>query len=265
VDQNMVRAAINNLATVGLLTIDPASPVRTVRMHASVRAAVRAWTPQADLEQAALAAADAVTETWPEADGSPQLEQALRDCTAALRANDGEVLWKTEAHPLLFRAGMSLESSRLSEAAIAYWQAMVATSTRLLGAGHANAVVARDRLAAAYEASGHSAEAISVFAAALADRERNQGPEHHETIAARGYLAHAYTSAGRPADAVTLYERTAADSERLLGPGHAVTLDSRARLAEAYATAGQLREAVTSYEQLLADTERLLGPGHPTT
>jgi len=264
-DQNMIRAAINNLAAVGLITIDPGSPVRTVQMHASVQAAVRSYLPQADLEQVALAAADALLETWPEGEAGPQLDQALRDCTTALRANDGAVLWKTEAHPLLFRAGLSLETSKLADAAITYWQSMLATSIRLLGPAHANAVVARDRLAAAYESAGRSGEAISVFQTALADREQNQGPEHPETIAAQGPLAHAYQSAGRPADAVGLYERTVADSERLLGSGHPVTLGSRASLADAYQMAGQLGEAVSGYQMLLGDAERVLGAGHPTT
>ena len=264
-DQNMVRAAINNLAAVGLVTIDPASPVRTVQMHSSVQAAVRAYLPASDLEQVALAAADALLETWPEGDGGLQLDQALRDCTATLRANDGGMLWKAEAHPLLFRAGLSLENSRLADAAITYWQSMLATSTRLLGPAHANAVVARDRLAAAYESAGRSSEAISVFQAVLADRERNQGPEHAETIAARGHLAHAYQSGGRPADAVALYERTVADSERLLGPGHPVTLGSRASLADGYTAAGRAKEALAAYELLLADAERQLGAGHPAT
>jgi len=264
-DQNMVRAAINNLAAVGLVTIDPGSAVRTVQMHASVQAAVRTWLPQADLEQVVLAAADALLETWPEGGAGPQLDQALRDCAAALRADDGGMLWKAEAHPLLFRAGLSLENSRLTDAAIAYWQSMMATSTRLLGPAHANAVVARDRLAAAYESAGLSSEAISVFQTALADRERNQGPEHAETIAARGQLAHAYQSADRPGDAVALYERTVADSERLLSAGHPVTLGSRASLAEAYLTAGRPKEAISAYELLLAGAERLLGAGHPTT
>jgi len=173
-DQNMVRAAINNLAQAGLVTIDPVSPVRTVQMHASVQAAVRAYLPAADLEQVVLAAADALLETWPDGDGTgtgavaqgpfqqAQLEQALRDCAATLRTSDGGLLWKPEAHPLLFRAGLSLEHSRLSEAAITYWKSMVATSTRLLGPAHANAVVARDRLAAAYEAGAPEAELMAV-------------------------------------------------------------------------------------------------------
>ena len=276
-DQNMVRAAINNLAQAGLVTIDPVSPVRTVQMHASVQAAVRAYLPAADLEQVVLAAADALLETWPDGDDAgtgattqdpfqqTQLEQALRDCAATLRASDGGLLWKPEAHPLLFRAGLSLEHSRLSEAAITYWKSMVATSTRLLGPAHANAVVARDRLAAAYEAAGKSADAIAVFRTALAEREQHQGAEHPETIAARAHLAHAYQSAGRPADAIDLYERTVADSARLLGAAHPVTLGARASLAETYQASGEPREAIAAYEALLADAEHHLGVGHPTT
>jgi len=274
-DQNMVRAAINNLAQAGLVTIDPSSPVRTVQMHASVQAAVRAYLPAADLEQVVLATADALLETWPDGDGAAergashpaqaQLEQALRDCAATLRTSDGGLLWKPEAHPLLFRAGLSLEHSRLSDAAITYWKSMVATSTRLLGPAHANAVVARDRLAAAYEAAGKSADAIAVFQTALADRERNQGPDHAETIAARGHLAHAYQSAGRPADAIALYERTVDDSARLLGTAHPVTLDARASLAETYQASGDPRDAIAAYEALLAAAQHHLGVGHPTT
>src|SRR5215475_2152963 len=276
-DQNMVRAAINNLAQTGLVTIDPASPVRTVQMHASVQAALRAYLPVADLEQVVLAAADALLETWPDGDSAAgsqsaqaqsqqaQLEQALRDCAATLRTSDGGLLWKPEAHPLLFRAGLSLEHSRLSDAAITYWKSMVATSTRLLGPGHANAVVARDRLAAAYEAAGKSADAIAVFQTALTEREKHQGAEHPETIAARAHLAHAYQSGGRPADAISLYERTVADSVRLLGQAHPVTLDARASLAEAYQASGNPRDAITVYEALLADAEHHLGVGHPTT
>jgi tetratricopeptide (TPR) repeat protein len=270
-DQNMVRAAINNLAQAGLVTIDPVSPVRTVQMHASTQAAVRAYLPAADLEQVVLAAADALLETWPDGDAAEgqvaqaQLEQALRDCAATLRTSDGGLLWKPEAHPLLFRAGLSLEHSRLSEAAIAYWKSMVATSIRLLGNGHANAVVARDRLAAAYEAAGKSADAILVFQTALNEREQYQGAEHPETIAARAHLAHAFQSAGRPADAIALYERTVADSVRLLGQAHPVTLDAKASLAETYQASGSPREAVAAYEALLSDAEHHLGVGHPTT
>ena len=89
-DQNLARAAITNLARVGLVGIDPVSAVRTVRMHTSVQAAVRAYLPPADTEQVMVAAADALVQAWPEPAGGQAgpaaLDQALRDCAANLRA-----------------------------------------------------------------------------------------------------------------------------------------------------------------------------------
>src|SRR6185312_5464372 len=283
-DQTMVRAAINNLAQAGLITIDPVSPVRTVQMHASVQAAVRAYLPAADLEQVVLAAADALLQTWPDGDGAghrvagdgqgqaaqapfqqAQFEQALRDCTATLRTSDGGLLWKPEAHPLLFRAGLSLEQSRLSEAAITYWKSMVATSTRLLGLAHANAVVARDRLAAAYEAAGRSADAIAVFQTALNEREQHQGAEHPETIAARASLAETYQASGDPREAIAAYEALLAEAEHHLGVGHPTTLGARASLGAAYAAGGRAKDAIGQYQRALSDQERMHGPDHPDT
>ena len=311
-DQALVRAAMTNLARAGLVSIDPASAARTVRVHPSVQAAVRAYLPAADYEQAVLAAAEALLQAWPEADGSQDprerahleqahleqahleqapLRQALRDCTAALWAADSpaphpatgqharpepggaylgaptqqSVLWTPEAHPVLLRNGLSLEADGLAESAVTYWQAMLVTGTRLLGDGHANAVTARDRLAAAYESAGRSGDAITMFSTALADRERDQGTDHPDTIAARGRLAHAYASAGRPAEAVALYEQMAGDAGRHLGPGHRVTLAARAHLAGAYQAAARGKEALGAYQVLLADAERLLGPRHQDT
>jgi tetratricopeptide (TPR) repeat protein len=296
-DQNLARTAITNLAQAGLVSIDPTNAIRTVRMHRCVQAAVRAYLPPADTAQVLVAAADALVQTWPEPghgqDGAMELDQALRDCAVSLRAagepgdapsrnagprnagprNEGpgpdaapahDALWRPEAHPLLFRLGRSLEDNRLGDSAMAYWQFMVAATTRRLGPVHADSLTAKERLAVAYESAGRFGDAIAMFAGALGDRERNHGPEHPETIAARGRLAHAYAGAGLPAEAVALYEHMVADSSRQLGLGHPVTLTARAGLADAYAEAGRTRESLTAFQMLSVDTDRLLGPRHPT-
>jgi tetratricopeptide (TPR) repeat protein len=292
-DQNLARTAITNLARAGLVSIDPANAIRTVRMHRCVQAAVRAYLPPADTDQVLVAAADALVQTWPEPgtarDGELELDQALRDCAVSLATAGasgdealgreagsgagsgagtgvgGDALWRPEAHPLLFRLGRSLEDTRLDDSAMAYWQFMVTATTRRLGPVHADSLGAKERLAVAYEAAGRSGDAIAMFAGALGDRERSQGPEHPETIAARGRLAHAYAGAGLPAEAVALYEQMVTDASRQLGLGHPVTLAARAGLADAYAGAGRTRESLTIYQMLSVDTERLLGPRHPTT
>lgn len=283
VGQNMARAAITALATAGLINVDPESLVRTVRMHPGVRTAVRVFVSPAGLSRAILAAADALIQTWPEAGRRrTPLDQALRDCAASLdaaaesvpqttadpqRDHPGPVnpLWQPEAHPLLFRRGLSLEDSGLTSSAISYWQRLVATSTRRLGSGHASTAAARDRLAAAYESAGRCGEAITLFQNALADRKRNQGTDAPDTIAARGRLAHAYVSAGQPAVAIPLYEQVAGDSSRQFGPAHLATLTVRAQLADAYAAADRDRPAMAAYASLVTDAERMLGAGHPVT
>ena len=83
-DQNLMMAALTNLARAGLVSIDPSTSARTVRMHPSVQTAVLAYLPAAELEQVVVAAADALTQAWPRTGGGHDLEQALRDCTAAL-------------------------------------------------------------------------------------------------------------------------------------------------------------------------------------
>jgi tetratricopeptide (TPR) repeat protein len=264
-DVNQVLSAVRNLARLGLVTIDPDSAVRTVRTHASSWPAVRAYLPGAELDQLIGAAAGGLLHAWPDRDPPLLLEQALRDCTARLREVAGERLWNPEGHPVLFRAGQSLDRARLGGPATAYWQTMTDVSSRSLGAGHAQAVLSRGNLAAAYEAAGRLGDAITVLRGLLAEREAKLGPRHPATLAVRASLAHAYLSAGRTKDAIRLYEQTLADQERVLGAGHADTLAARANLAAAYQAAGRTKDAIKALERTLADRERGQGPDHPDT
>jgi tetratricopeptide (TPR) repeat protein len=271
-DQNLIRSAFATLESLGLVSLDKTSAARTIWMHSAVQAAVRAYLPRSGVEQVVMAAATALLDAWPQPGAgagagalAAQLEQALRDCAASLRAYAGDLLWKPDAHSLLLRAGVSLEDSLLANSGIDYWQAIASTCAHLLGPGHQQAVLARDRLAAAYEKAGRMAEAMSVFEAALADRERNLGVDHPETLTARVSLAHSYEAAGLQAQAIGLYEETLAVADPLLGSGHRDTLAIRASLAAVYQTAGRRSDAIRLYERTLAESDRSLGATHRDT
>jgi tetratricopeptide (TPR) repeat protein len=267
--QPLVRSAYANLERLGLLSVDSSSAVRTVWLHAAVRSAVRAYLAPGHVEQVIAAAAAALLEAWPEPgapDSSPPLSQALRDCAAALRDYGRELLWKPDAHPLLLRAGASLtETPALADSAIGYWQAFGAVSGQLLGYGHAQTVLARERLAAAYAASERLAEALPVFEARLADHEAVLGPQHPDTVTARLDAAASLHAAGREPEAIALYEQALAVRERLLGPAHRESLAVRFKLAAAYEAAGRPGDSIREYERALGDAERSLGPAHPDT
>jgi tetratricopeptide (TPR) repeat protein len=268
-EQSMVRSAYTNLDRLGLLSLDNNSAARTVWLHPTVRSAVRAYLAAGNMEQVVSAAAAALLEAWPEpgAPGhSPQLSQALRDCAAALRAFAGDLLWKPDAHPVLLRAGTSLtEPPALADSAIGYWQALGTASSQLLGYGHAQSALARDRLADAYAVAGRLAEALPVFEATLADREAALGPQHPDTVTARLNTARSLRAADREPEAIALYEQVLAVRERMFGPGHPDTLAVRTQLAEAYEAAGRRGDSIKLYERALADAERELGAAHADT
>jgi tetratricopeptide (TPR) repeat protein len=265
VDEGQARSAVHNLARVGLVSIDTASATRTVRVPTLVQALTQQALPADEFGQAGQAAADALLQTWPQHGGSPSFEQALRDCTARLREVTGAQLWSSRCHPVLLRAGDSLVSAGLADSAIAYWRAMADTCAAALGSAHPDTILARDRLAAAYEAIGRYSEAIAVYERALADSERGLGPEHPDTLNARSSLARAYRMTGRAGDAIRLAERMLADSERAQGPRNPDTMAARSDLAQAYLSAGLRDEATTVLERALAGQEQELGPDHPDT
>jgi tetratricopeptide (TPR) repeat protein len=255
--------ALNNLARLGLVTIDPASAVRTVRMHALVQAAAQRFLRPAALEPAAIAAADGLLQAWPRRDRDPLLAQALRDCAASLHRSAAQPLWEPSAHPLLFRVGRSLDEAGLTGPAIAYWQSVTDTSSRLLGHGHAQTFRARDNLAAAFEAAGRAEDAIGAYQPGLFEREQMLGSGHPDTLVALSKLAHAHLAAQQLQEALPLYERAVTGREWVLGPYHPDTLTARGELAAAYLVAGRLPDAVGLYQQTLADCERALAPGDP--
>jgi tetratricopeptide (TPR) repeat protein len=264
VDEAQARAAMYNLARAGLVTIDASSAARTVRIHALVQDAALADLRPGERDKVARAAAAALLEAW-SPDAVPCFEQALRDSTARLHRLARGLLWAPECHPVLLRAGQSLEAGGLAGPATAYWRSMLDTGQQLLGPHHATVIQARDRLAAAYEAAGRPGDAIALREDALAERERILGTGHPDTLTNRASLALAYRATGRIQDAIRLGERTLADSEHVMGPRHPDTLTARSDLAETYLGAGMIAEAIRACQTVLAGREQVLGPGHPAT
>jgi len=263
-DRELVRAALAVLERVGLLATGSAS-TPMVRMNPVIQASVQAVTPGEMLNRAARAAADALLEAWPEDEPGPWSAEALRSCAASLQRTAGELLWAGSCHPLLLRAGQSLDRVHLTGPAVAYWRELASVSERVLGPNHADTLAAGHRLAHAYLAAGQSAEAVSWFQWALADRTRSLGPDHPATIAARLNLGRALVAANQFGDAITVLGAAASEYERVNGRDHPDTLIARDELAAAHYTAGQFADATRLYNRTLDDRERAQGAQHPDT
>lgn len=249
----------------GLLSVDTAAAVPLVRMSQVVQAAVRAELTGEMPGRAATAAADALLEVWPEDERPGWLARTCRLCTYSLLGTAADLLWADGCHPVLLRAGQSLDRTRLTGPAMTYWRDLAEVSDRTLGPGHPDTLTARARMAEAYLVAGQVGEAVSWFRWVLTERVRVLGPGHPSAITSRQNLGRALLAAGEPAGAVTALERVVGDYEQIRGPDRPETLAAQEELAAAYRAAGRLAEAVRLYQRTLDARERSQGPEHPDT
>jgi tetratricopeptide (TPR) repeat protein len=261
--QEQVQSALLAAARVGLLAVDRAGAVPMVRVSRVVQAAVRAAMPEGMLDRTALAAADALLEAWPADDQPAWLAENLRSCAASLQRVAGDQLWSGRCHPLLLRAGQSLDRARLTGPAVAYWRELAAACDRLLGRGHPDTLAAGEQLAEAYLAAGRGAEAVSWFRWVLAERIRLLGPDDPGAATARHNLGQALMAASQFSDAVTVLDGVVGDYQRTRGPDQIETLTAQDELAGAYQASGQAGDAIALYRHTLDERERVQGPQHP--
>ena len=277
-DVEPARTTLAALERTGLVTITqavtPEAPP-TVRISPVLQVELRAVLPAALLERAVRLAADALLQAWPEAELPGWPAAGLRSCTAALWQVAGDRLWSDGCHPVLLRAGDSLDAAALTGPAVEHWGDLVATSGRLLGPGHPLTVLTGQRLAEALLAAGRADDALPWFQRLVDARVAQLGPDHPDVTAARQRLGHALVAAGQFGQAIAVFERLLAEAGQSRGAGlastgtantgQADTFGLRDELAAAYLAAGRYADAANAYRQALADRERAQGPRHPQT
>ncbi len=248
----------------GLISLDRSEPP-VVRMNPILQRAVRAAMSPEMLEQAARAAAAALLESWPSPEPGTWLGQSLRASAACLRRATGGLLWTGGCHPLLLRAGQSLDEASLTGPAVDYWAELTAIGDQVFGPGHPESMVTVERLASAYVAAGRVGEAVAWYQRVMADWGKAYGPDHPRTLAARVRLGRVLVTAGLYEDAIAVLTAALTDAERAYGPGHPECAIIRDEVAAGYRAAGELSEAIRLYRLILGDRERGLGAQHPDT
>ena len=271
------------LESSGLLIADQESAAPMIRMSWPVQAAVRAAMPDAMLKGAAVAAANAVLEAWPaENAGNGEnaenaaiagnagnaeegLARGLRSCADSLRHAAGHLLWEDGCHPVLLRAGRSLDAAVLTGPAVAYWEELAATSVQSLGRDHPATSGINERLARAYLAAGQAANAIALLQAIRQGRAERLGPDHPGTLEITRGLGQALISTGRFDEAVTILAQAAESWERSHDASSIGGLNAREDLAAAHRAAGEFAPAIALYRGTVKERERLQGPRHADT
>jgi tetratricopeptide (TPR) repeat protein len=259
------HAALAALEQVGLLTVEQLTAPPTVRVNPVLQAALRSAMPEDMPDKAARSIADALLQAWPERELPGWPASGLRSCVAALRRITGNLLWDGGCHPVLVRAGDSLDRARLTGPAVDHWLDLATTGGRLLGGGHPDTILAGQRLADAYLAAGRADDAVPWVRWVFDSLTEKLGLDHRDVIEARRRLGHALVAAHQLPVAITALERAVPQFEQVCGSRHVDTLGVRDELAAAYLAAGQYSDAITLYRRTLADRERAQGDRHPQT
>ncbi len=265
VNAEQARDGLGCLHRLNLITLDPGSEIRTVRVHALVQRATRDSLPTPRLAEVTRVAADAVLAVWPDPERDAALGQVLRANTEVLAEVGGEHLWNPGGHEVLFRAGRSLGDRGLFAEARNYAHQLHSTATERLGPDHHDALTTRHSLANWRGKAGDPAGAVAAYEEVLADHVRVLGPDDPHTLGARRNLVCWRGVAGDPAGAAAAFEELLADDIRVLGPEDSRTLTTRHNLAYWRGESGDAAGAVAGYQELLADRMRVLGSDHPDT
>src|SRR5437660_724106 len=122
VDPKPAWDALLAIERAGLISVNRAVSPPTILVNSVLQAAIRLAAPSNVQEPAARTAASALLETWPFEEPSPWTAASLRSNTAGLHDAAPDVLWADGCHPLLLRAGRSLDNARLIGPAVEYWR-----------------------------------------------------------------------------------------------------------------------------------------------
>jgi tetratricopeptide (TPR) repeat protein len=258
-------AALTALGEAGLLAVDRHANPPVARIPAAMQRAIQLAMLPEMLEQAGHAAAGALLDAWPASRADASAVQGLRSSVVPLLRATGGLLWTDGCHPVLLRAGQSLDDARLIGPAVDYWSELAIIAGRSLPPGHPDSLVIVEHLANAYVAAGRVSEAVAWYERILADWSRALGSDHTRTLSVRVSLGRILVVARRPADALSVLTGALADAEHAYGAGHPECAAIRDELAATYRAVGQLGDAVRLYQLILGERERALGSRHPDT
>ncbi|MGY3061490.1 hypothetical protein ACVWZD_005788 [Streptomyces sp. TE3672] len=136
VSEHDAADALRCLHRLSLIDHTPTTPHQAVRVHNLIQRTVRDTLSAGEHYWLIHAAADALTETWPEIERDTALVGALRANTEALTTQAKDALWHPRAHSVLYLTGRSLGESGQVTAAVTHFQHLADTAHDRLGPDH---------------------------------------------------------------------------------------------------------------------------------
>lgn len=254
--------ALTSLRRLNLVTHDPESDHRGVRVHALVQRSTRDSLPTTAVLSIVVVLCRAFQLVWFDAVHDRELSQALRaNADAIATATRGRFSLGPE-HQASTTARASLTRNAWSRLAATYLQGVRTATASDLGADHPDTLMAMDCLVTWQRATGDLAGVAATLGEALAARTRTLAPDDLDVIRTRHSLAECRGDVTGPERALADLTDLLADCEHLLDADHPETLAVRYSLARWQARSGDSGGATAAFEKLHTDYRRALGDDH---
>jgi Tetratricopeptide repeat len=264
VDVEVVKGAFSRLHRLSLMSYDPSTPHKAIRVHPLVQRVIRdALTPR-QLRKKARVAACAIRQSWPSIEHDTMLSASLRANTARLRAVAGPDLWHRKSRTVLLRAGNSLGDSGQLPAARRYFEQLAISSQDKLGRIHPATLIVREILAHWRGEAGDPVGAATAFEELLHDL-RWVSRKNPIVMNLRRHYARWRADAGDPVGAVAAMKYLVNDYDQVFGCNHAYYLYACNIYARCLDATGNSREAVAIMEKVVEGFLRIFGPDHVDT
>ncbi|GAA2325955.1 FxSxx-COOH system tetratricopeptide repeat protein [Glycomyces scopariae] len=236
-----------------------------LRLHALVQHALRDQLSDNQRTRAAVAAADALAEIWPDPETNQITGAVLRTNVLTLLDHANPALLTGGAHPVLFKTAYSFRQHDRTTVSFDFQQALVADCLDRLGADHPDTLHARRELLNAIGIKGDAGTAAGGYLELVADYRERFGEDHPDSLEAAHNLAYWTAEIGNLIEAADVGQQVANMRTLVLGTDHPDTLITRHSLASWRGAAGDVAGAVREAEAVLETQFRVQGADHPNT
>ncbi|WP_405906940.1 tetratricopeptide repeat protein [Streptomyces sp. NBC_00828] len=258
--------ALHCLHRHSLVDFAPGAAHRAVQVHKLIQRVTRDALVDPDrYRRLAHAVGDAVAAVWPSNNRNSALVHVLRDNAAALRACADAPLFAAGCHPVLVRAGESLNATGRTSDTVGYWRDLLDRASSHLTIHHPDVLTIRHQLGSELMRDGRLDEAEAELQAVVVMRLAALGPEHPDTLDVRADLAVLFATRGRAVEAECEYREIIDAQLRVLPQDHRDVLRNRHNIACRLEDRGLTAEAEAEFQAVLIAQERseTVGLGHP--
>ncbi|MFJ4869492.1 tetratricopeptide repeat protein [Streptomyces sp. NPDC088757] len=247
-----VLASLRSLHRLSLVSHSPYEKHGMVRVHPLVQRVARESVDDAHQGELAFFASLCILSSWSNNSGERELRHVLRGNIDTLSSVAFDLVWKVEAHEVLFHGADSYGDAGMYATAISQWRRLWETAAEILGPDHPDTLKCLRQIGSWQSKDRDFDSAADTLTQAYSDLLRVKGANHVETLVARGELAQMLGAHGEYEGAARVFEEILECLLASHDPTHILVIGTKCQIAHWQARGGDFEGGIQALEEILA-------------